>query len=325
MLSKPVGIVEWSINYLRSEGLGIDEGTREVIRTAHELGFQAVILGGQANLRPGDDRRNAEFLSYAEKLGLCIGLSFWFESLYQSALKKGPNPFFELAKQCNLKVIGTVLNHFSIRFDKKWNRNDAVASIQTAVKKLKAVSSVAEEYGIGLAFENHIDYTCDELDEILSAVPSPFIGLRFDTANQVLLGEDPVMMCRRFRTRVLDTHLKDCYLVPDSQGAQLVWCAPGDGIVDVKGMMEMLEEEKRAIPTTLETFAESAFTIPFKTEAFWQYLGFGQPARRQAEEYLHGLTDAKNRKPDFPDRKAWRQYERELLSKGGKYLMNWFG
>lgn len=106
----------------------------------------------------------------------------------------------------------------------------------------KAVK-VAEEYGIKIAIENHLDYHSTELLEILEAVDSPYVGITFDSGNFVRLNEDPVEAMRRLAPAVLATHLKDLRVMPGVPADQ--WCyyatVPlGDGIVDNGALVKLL-------------------------------------------------------------------------------------
>src|SRR3954451_3242526 len=51
---------------------------------------------------------------------------------------------------------------------------------------------IAEQQGIRLAVENHIDFTSDEMLCLLEAVDSPYLGINFDTGNFLRLLDDPV-------------------------------------------------------------------------------------------------------------------------------------
>jgi 3-oxoisoapionate decarboxylase len=45
---------------------------------------------------------------------------------------------------------------------------------------------------VKLAVENHIDFTSDEIYQLLSEVDSPYFGLNFDTGNFLRLLDDPI-------------------------------------------------------------------------------------------------------------------------------------
>ncbi|MGQ9585896.1 MAG: sugar phosphate isomerase/epimerase family protein [Anaerolineae bacterium] len=104
---------------------------------------------------------------------------------------------------------------------------------------------VAERYDIRLAVENHLDYSADELVEILESVSSPYIGITFDTGNFVRLQEDPVTAMRKLGRFVYATHIKDLQVTPGVPPEEWYYhtAVPiGDGIVDNLRLLQMLKD-----------------------------------------------------------------------------------
>lgn len=100
----------------------------------------------------------------------------------------------------------------------------------------------AEDAGIRLAIENHIDFTSDEILEILDRVDSPFFGVNFDTGNCLRVFEDPVEAARKLAGRTFATHMKD---IDPGTGSPMDWtfwasAAAGHGIIDMPGVVEAL-------------------------------------------------------------------------------------
>ncbi len=94
---------------------------------------------------------------------------------------------------------------------------------------------IAEKYDVRLAVENHIDFTSDEMLDLITAVDSPFLGINFDTGNFVRLLDDPIKGMEKLAKHVFATHIKD--LKPQKGVAADEWyffsCTPvGEGIVD---------------------------------------------------------------------------------------------
>ena len=55
--------------------------------------------------------------------------------------------------------------------------------IEALVKMFKKAVVVAKDHGIKMAVENHIDFTSDEILQLLESVDSEYFGLNFDTGN----------------------------------------------------------------------------------------------------------------------------------------------
>src|SRR5436309_1234057 len=77
------------------------------------------------------------------------------------------------------------------------------------VKMLAGLVGPAEENGVVLAMENHIDLLADEMAEIITTVNSPWLGVCLDTGNNLRLFEDPVVVAKTLAPWARATHIKD--------------------------------------------------------------------------------------------------------------------
>ena len=64
--------------------------------------------------------------------------------------------------------------------------------IEALAKMFKKAVVVAREYGVKMAVENHIDFTSEEILQLLEMVDSEYFGLNFDTGNFLRLLDSPV-------------------------------------------------------------------------------------------------------------------------------------
>jgi sugar phosphate isomerase/epimerase len=104
---------------------------------------------------------------------------------------------------------------------------------------------IAEEYGIRMAVENHIDFTADEMLQLLGEVNSPWLGINFDTGNFLRLLDDPIKAMSKLAPYVYATHIKD--LKPQRGVAADEWyffssTPVGDGLVDNARLVQLLGE-----------------------------------------------------------------------------------
>jgi sugar phosphate isomerase/epimerase len=107
----------------------------------------------------------------------------------------------------------------------------------------KEAIKVAEDYGVKLAVENHIDYTADECVELLDRVDSPYLGLNLDTGNFLRLLDDPVEGAKRLANHVLATHIKDLKPVKGLDAREWYFFSStpvGDGLVDNQKLAQIL-------------------------------------------------------------------------------------
>lgn len=74
---------------------------------------------------------------------------------------------------------------------------------------LQRAAEVAAHEDIVLAVENHLDLYADELLDLIESLASPHIGVCLDTANNLRMFEDPVVVARKLAPHARATHIKD--------------------------------------------------------------------------------------------------------------------
>jgi sugar phosphate isomerase/epimerase len=153
---------------------------------------------------------------------------------YQEMIKS-----FEQAKNIGAKVMRVVGSSLMFRHEPHQPQIDRLA------KMFKEAIKVAEAYDIKMAVENHIDFTADEILQLLDNVASPYLGLNFDTGNFLRLLDDPVKGMAKLARYTYATHIKDLKVqrgVPAD-----AWCffsstPVGDGYVDNQKLAQMLKD-----------------------------------------------------------------------------------
>lgn len=117
--------------------------------------------------------------------------------------------------------------------------------IEALVKMFKKAVKIAEDEGVKLAVENHIDFTADEIFQLLSEVNSEYFGLNFDTGNFLRLLDDPIKGMEKLAPYVLATHVKD--LMPDKNARPTDWhffagVPVGMGLIDNQALAQLLHK-----------------------------------------------------------------------------------
>ncbi len=117
-------------------------------------------------------------------------------------------------------------------------------------EKLYEPVRMAGDYGVRLLIENHgpVTDTMEGLREIFRLLDNhPALGINLDTGNSWLGGSNPVELAKEFKTRIHHIHWKD--LGEDwlprrlkQYGAGFSTIAMGDGIIDIKGVCEVLKD-----------------------------------------------------------------------------------
>ena len=126
-------------------------------------------------------------------------------------------------------------------------------AVQHMRRIYRQIVPVAEAYGITINIEPHGYFTTqpDVMEEMLSFVDSPFLGLNMDTGNTYIAGQDPVAFLQRFRKRVTHVHIKDVStsLAASARGEltgiAVSQCAIGEGVnaENIRRCIEILGEE----------------------------------------------------------------------------------
>jgi sugar phosphate isomerase/epimerase len=144
---------------------------------------------------------------------------------------------FDHAQAIGAKVLRVVGS--SLRF-----RNQPHGpQLERLTRMFRKAVRIAEEYGIRMAVENHIDFNGQEVLALLRAVDSPFLGINFDTGNFVRLLDDPVQAMDALAPYTYATHIKDLKVqrgVPANEWYFFSSAPVGDGVVDNAKLIQKL-------------------------------------------------------------------------------------
>ncbi len=125
---------------------------------------------------------------------------------------------------------------------------------------LTKANLVAARHKVNICIEPHGIYTktAEGLLRIVNLVPSPWIGVNWDTGNSYLAGvEDPYEGLEQVRDKVLHIHAKDISMEQSNfeRGAVTgtpVGCACGEGMVEWEKVFAILEPIDREIFLSVE-------------------------------------------------------------------------
>lgn len=109
---------------------------------------------------------------------------------------------------------------------------------------LRRATERAEERGLVLAVENHVDLLADELVELIEAVDSPALGVCLDTANNLRLFEDPMRAIETLAPYARATHLKDITAYRGDPKSFGFWPSVplGQGLIDIPATLRLLKQ-----------------------------------------------------------------------------------
>src|SRR5437016_11033 len=214
----------------------------DFVTRAHELGIDGVSL--EACFFPGYSR---EFLGHIRELLDQYNLDRVDAWGHPDGLEGGANreayrdmvASFEGALQIGAKVIRVVGS--SLKFRKEPHE----PQLERLTGMFREAVKTAEQYGIRMAVENHIDFTADEMARLLDAVDSPYLGINFDTGNFLRLLDDPVKGMEKLASRAYATHIKDLKPqkgVAADKGYFFSSAPVGDGLVENQRLAQLLAD-----------------------------------------------------------------------------------
>ncbi len=146
---------------------------------------------------------------------------------------------FERAKAIGANVMRVVGSSLMFRHEPHGPQ------IEALTKMFKKAVKVAEDYGIKMAVENHIDFTADEILQIIENVGSDYFGINFDTGNFLRLLDDPIAGMEKLAPYTFATHVKD--LMPDKTAKPTDWhffagVPVGMGLIDNEKLAQLLSK-----------------------------------------------------------------------------------
>jgi len=212
-------------------------GDLDPIREARALGVDGVSLE-TCFLKPPDRLDTAALAGAAGPLevvfawGAPNGLAFGHDEAALPAL----HAWLTLAASLGHRVMRIVVGGPSLR-----GREPVADQLERVAPPLSEAARLAETAGVTLALENHGDLTAGELDSLLGRVGSPALGVCFDAANALRVGDDPVAAVHLLLPAIHMVHLRDS---GPPEGVDPVAGPPsvpyGTGVVPIDGVLRAL-------------------------------------------------------------------------------------
>jgi len=125
-----------------------------------------------------------------------------------------------------------------------WRKEPHGPQVKALIEQFRRAVPLAEQAGVKLAVENHIDFTGDEMVELIEGVGSPNFGINFDTGNFLRLLDDPVKGMAKLARYTYATHIKDLKVNPDASPDDWYFFSSvpvGDGLIDNVALARMLK------------------------------------------------------------------------------------
>ena len=124
-----------------------------------------------------------------------------------------------------------------------FRHEDHQEQLKRLAAQFKECMAVANDSGVKLAVENHIDFTADEIMQLLEMVDDKNFGVNFDTGNFLRLLDDPISGMEKLAPYVFATHCKDLMVDKNVDPREWYFFAGvpvGQGLVDNLKLAEFL-------------------------------------------------------------------------------------
>ncbi len=155
------------------------------------------------------------------------------------------------------------------RPNRYWSDPPLAGQLVGIERNVRGLLPPAEELGLTIALEPHMDYRAAELAGIVTAIDSPALRMILDVADPLAVNEDPLAAARRVAPFVVGTHLRDMrvqHLTEIATGT-FFHTPIGEGSVPIREVLEVLEEAAE-YPGDLLHFAEIVTTPDHDVEAW---------------------------------------------------------
>lgn len=191
----------------------------------------------------------------------------------------------------------------------KGNVQQRQRTLETLLADLDIAIKTAQRYKITLAIENGRHTAAADLAALVQAAQSEWIGACYDMGNALTVPENPVEAAELLAPYCKSIHLKDVQIYRTVEGAVLVNCPVGEGVVDVTEVLRVLKIRQPDLPVFMQTAAER-IQVPILNDQFLQEYP-RITARALARLLRLGKTDYTDEEFRFPH--EGKASEREVL------------
>ncbi|KAF1297466.1 AP endonuclease [Enterococcus sp. JM4C] len=136
-------------------------------------------------------------------------------------------------------------------------KNFTSEAFEQAVTSIQRLVAYGEKVGMMVGIEpglNHPVYSVEKMNEVVQRIDSEYLGVILDATNLITAENyaDQVSILQQaftlFGEKIVAIHLKD-FVIEDGK---VVPTAVGEGLMDVKGMLEVINQNKPLINIVLE-------------------------------------------------------------------------
>ena len=143
------------------------------------------------------------------------------------------------------------------------------ANFQQCQKSVELAEPILRKNRMKLAIENHKGWRAAEQAAWMKRVSSEWVGVCFDFGNNLSLCETPSETLNLLAPYTIFCHIKDMGLEMYKDGFLLSEVPLGEGVLDLKSMVETLRARDANMLFCLEIITREPLQIPVFTGKYW--------------------------------------------------------
>ncbi len=136
--------------------------------------------------------------------------------------------------------------------------------------RLRELAPLAKSLGLTIGVENHLDFTVEELRDLIRRIDSPQVGVILDVGNTVGTLDDPVEAADLLGPYTIATHYKDFAITETPKGFTFCMVPLGCGSLQLPAITkQLLKHANPEMGLSIEMMNGQHFDVNWLEEGFW--------------------------------------------------------
>jgi 3-oxoisoapionate decarboxylase len=136
--------------------------------------------------------------------------------------------------------------------------------------RLRELAPLAKSLGLTIGVENHLDFTVEELHDLIRNVDSPNVGVMFDVGNTIGTLDDPVEAADLLGPYTVATHYKDFAITETPSGFTFCMVPLGCGSLQLPAITrQLLKHADPKMGMSIEMMNGQHFQVNWLEDGFW--------------------------------------------------------
>jgi sugar phosphate isomerase/epimerase len=136
--------------------------------------------------------------------------------------------------------------------------------------RLRELAPLAKSLGLTIGVENHLDFTVEELRDLIRRVDSPNVGVMFDVGNTIGTLDDPIEAADLLGPYPVATHYKDFAITETPSGFMFCMVPLGCGSLQLPEITKrLLKHADPKMGMSIEMMNGQHFQVNWLEDGFW--------------------------------------------------------